>query len=84
LSMAIAPMVAMAQLLPRGGGVPAVPNLPQLPVVAESERGLANAIDRVAEVPRVAARLADDRLRRIEALVRANPDTIALDEHGNA
>ncbi|MGJ3648275.1 S8 family serine peptidase [Sphingomonas sp. GlSt437] len=81
LAAAMLPVAALAQLLPGGPGLPAVPGVPSVGQVAER---LDATVDRVAEVPQAVARLAQERLDRIDSLVRAHPGDIARDDHGDA
>lgn len=81
--MAIAiglPIAVSAQLLP---GVPIGQQLPGLPSVGGVVRGVDQTLDNVSALPRAVTRLAQDRLARIDALLRAHPDAIALDDRGD-
>ena len=71
----LVPAAAAAQLLPPI----AAPGLPRVDDVAT---GVTRELGNVADVPRTAVALVRDRLDRITTLVRANRDTIALDDEG--
>lgn len=79
LGLVITPVVALAQLLPTPGGG----GLPTLPRLGQVTQGIDGAVERLSDVPQTVARLAEDRLSRIDALISAHPTDIARDDHGD-
>lgn len=86
MMMLVLPAAAAAQLLSQVGQ-PLPQPLPQsLPtprlneIIADGD----DALRQAAQWPRAVTQLAADRLARIDALVRAHPDAIARDDHGDA
>jgi hypothetical protein len=74
LLIIVVPVTVSAQLLP------ITPSLPSLPKVGGVVQGVA---DEARALPQAVTQLAQDRLSRLDTLIRSNPATIARDDHGD-
>lgn len=83
----LALLTMLLLLAPATGSAQLLQSLPPVPAIGDPlgdvSRVLPETLDRMQRVPRAVRRLAEDRLGRLDALVRANPGRIERDDRGD-